>query len=45
MMNTVSLLNQESLDESAQVALDEATSTAQCLLKAIALNKDFKQNF
>jgi Ca2+-binding RTX toxin-like protein len=40
MMNTVSLLNKESLDESAQVALEDATSTAQSLLKAIASDKD-----
>jgi len=41
MMNTVSLIDTEILDESAQIALEEATLTAQSLLKAIASDKDF----
>jgi len=41
MINTVSLIDTEILDESAQITLEEATLTAQSLLKAIALDKDF----
>ncbi len=41
MMNTVSLIGGEVLDESAQTALDEGTLTARRFLRAIATDKDF----
>jgi Ca2+-binding RTX toxin-like protein len=41
MMKTVSLIDGEVLDESAQSALDEGTLTAQRFLRAIASDEDF----
>ncbi len=41
MMNTVSLIDGEVLDESAQTALDEGILTAQRFLRASASNKNF----
>jgi hypothetical protein len=40
-MNSISLLGAASLNESAQFTLDEATSTAQHYLSAIASSEDF----
>jgi Ca2+-binding RTX toxin-like protein len=41
MMNTVSLIGVEVLDESEQTALDEGTLTARRVLRAIASDEDF----
>jgi hypothetical protein len=41
MMNTVSLIDDEVLDESAQTALDEGNLTARRFLRASASDKNF----